>query len=109
MGAVSMYGNLLLNALDQWGDGLDGTALLEHARSCRGAVEHRSTYGKRNLDLLAAELAYDRALVRLCEYQGITVDASWFNHPALARLRLERQLAASGLDLAAYGTPGLSP
>jgi hypothetical protein len=99
-----MYADLLSSALDNWVE-LSGKALLDYARVCRDTVEHPGVYGAvRSSDLLVAEVAYDRALVRLCELQGIEVEASWFVHPAEARRRLEGDLAASGLDLT-LGSP----
>ncbi len=100
MGTVSMYVDVLSNALDGWADRLTDTELLDYVRSCRATLEHADPGGVgRSLELLAAEVAYDRALVRLCELKGITVDASWFVHPDAARRCLEHQLAALGLDL----------
>jgi hypothetical protein len=96
---MSMYADLLSSALDNWVE-MSGEALLDYARVCRDTVEHPGVYGAvRSSDLLVAEVAYDRALVRLCELRGITVEASWFVYPAEARRRLEGDLAASGLDL----------
>jgi hypothetical protein len=100
MDTVSMYVDVLSNALNGWAAELAGTELLDYARSCRDAVQDTDVCGAaRSLELLAAEVAYDRALVRLCELKGIAVDVSWFVHPDEARRCLEHQLAALGLDL----------
>ncbi len=98
-----MYADLLASALDAWVE-LSGPELEQYARACRDTVEHPGAYGAvRHADLLVAEVAYDRALVRLCELRGVEVDASWFVEPEAARQRLENDLATTGLDLAAGG------
>ena len=51
---------------------------------------------------LANEIAYDRALIRLCTASGIEAAPSDFGHPRVARDRLERELARAGIDLAAH-------
>jgi hypothetical protein len=96
---MTMYADLLASALADW-VGLNGRELENYARACRDTVERPGAYGAvRHSDLLVAEVAYDRALVRLCEVRGIEVHASWFVEPAAARRRLEIDLAAAGLDL----------
>jgi hypothetical protein len=50
-------------------------------------------------DALAAEIAYDRALIRLCERHEIKVDRTAFMHPREARMCLEADLSAAGVGL----------
>jgi hypothetical protein len=49
---------------------------------------------------LAAEIAYDRALIRMCEIHGIDVALTNFAYPKSERARIERMLALAGVDLA---------
>jgi hypothetical protein len=49
---------------------------------------------------LIHDVGYDCALIRLCSAVGIDVTASSFGRPREERARLERALAAGGLDLA---------
>jgi hypothetical protein len=51
---------------------------------------------------LAAEVSYDRALIKLCTANGIAADVVGFSHPGAERARLERELATAGIDLAAF-------
>ena len=100
MRIMSMYVDLLSQALGGGVTGLSGPALVDYARACRAAIEEPGSYGERKgLDLLVAEVTYDRVLVRLCELKGIAVDASWFVYPYEARQRLENDLAMSGVEL----------
>jgi hypothetical protein len=99
---MSMYVDLLSSALVSRVDQLRGDALLAYVLSCRaemlasGAQKGESAYAA-----LALEIAYDRALLKLCAEQGIAVKASEFSHPQAERRRLEGELAQAGLDLAA--------
>jgi hypothetical protein len=49
---------------------------------------------------LAAELSYDRALIKVCEAHSIDTTTRRFSHPKEERARLERELMAIGIDLA---------
>ena len=51
-------------------------------------------------DAIAAEVAYDRALVQLCGKCGIETETACFASPTTERQRLERELAIRGIDLA---------
>jgi hypothetical protein len=101
MVAMSMYVDILSSALGIWDDDLSDSALVEYALSCRAEVLR---VGSRQRDTayssLAIEVAYDRALVKLCETYDVPVMATNFFYPRAERARLERQLALSGLDLA---------
>jgi hypothetical protein len=101
MMTVSMYVDILSSALDGWVDEPTGTALVDYAVRCREEVLgigplHDNAYAS-----LAAEVAYDRALIKLCEMANVTVMTTDFAFPSQERARLERQLAAAGIDLAA--------
>ena len=48
---------------------------------------------------IAQELAYDVALVRLCQTRDIAFDQRAFAQPVVERRRLERALAAQGIDV----------
>jgi hypothetical protein len=97
-----MYVDILSSALEGWGDELDGTALVDHALWCRakmlGPVPNHSDSAYSSL---AAEIAYDRALIKLCEAKAIPVKAASFAFPYQERARLERKLATAGIDLVA--------
>ena len=54
---------------------------------------------------MVAEIGYDRALIKLCESNDITVMATSFAFPKKERARLERELAGAGIDLAALDRP----
>ncbi len=96
-----MYVDILSSALSEWGDELSGNALVDHALCCRTEMlcvapyHHDTAYSS-----LAAEIAYDRALFKLCEANGIPVAATSFAFPRQERARLESKLATTGIDLA---------
>jgi hypothetical protein len=97
-----MYVDILSSALDSWADELTGTALVDYAQCCRaemlGVGPH---HGDTAYSSLAAEVAYDRALIKLCETNGMLVEATSFAFPRQERARLEHELAAAGIDMAA--------
>jgi hypothetical protein len=104
MVTMSMYVDILTSALDGWGDELNGDALIDYALECRAEMlKVGPKHGDTAYSSLAAEIAYDRALVRLCETKNVTVFATNFSSPRRERSRLERQLASSGIDLTALG------
>lgn len=97
-----MYLDLLRGVLDDWGDGLSGPALVAYAVACR--TEMLAAGPRRGGDAhvaLAAEVAYDRALVKLCAERCIDVDLAEFSYPIRARSHLEAELAARGVHLSA--------
>jgi hypothetical protein len=100
--AMSMYVDILSSALDSWVDELIGTALVDYALVCRaemlGVGSHR---GDTAYSSLATEIAYDRALIKLCETNNVAVEATSFAFPRQERARLEHELAVTGIDLAA--------
>ena len=48
---------------------------------------------------IAAEVAYDSALVQVCGKYGIETEPARFASPTTERQRLERELALRGIDL----------
>lgn len=95
-----MYVDLLTRALDDWNSDLSEEALLDYVLSCRldmlisiPRYEH-DAYGA-----LAAELAYDRSLIKLSATKGISADVAWFFRPNEERRRLEHALTDAGVDL----------
>ena len=102
---MNMYTDLLSSILDDWVDSFTGEALVDYALVCRAemlASPSRNSDSPRDwsaFTALGAEIAYDRALIKLCAANGIEVSVEGFSHPAAERARLERQLAISGSDL----------
>lgn len=99
-----MYVDALSGALDAWDGELSGDALVDYVVACRahlllatGTGQGHSAY-----DFLAAEVAYDRALIRLCKDVGIAASVADFADPRPERSRLEGMLTARmGIDLPA--------
>jgi hypothetical protein len=101
---MSMYVDILSSALDTWVDELTGTALVDYALECRAEMlEVGANHGDTVYSSLAAEIAYDRALMKLCETLGMTVMVKRFANPRAERARLERELTVAGVDLPALG------
>jgi hypothetical protein len=99
-----MYSQILSSALDNWVDEPTGDALIDYALACRTEMlTPRGYHGESSLSSLAAEVAYDRALLKLCETHGIDVVDLDFLHPEVERARLEEALATAGLDLRGAG------
>jgi hypothetical protein len=106
MFAMSMYVDILSSALDTWVDELTGAALVGYALCCRAEMlDARPHLGATAYSSLAAEIAYDRALIKLCESNDVAVTATNFTFPKQERVRLERELAIAGIDLAALARP----
>ena len=97
---MSMYLDILSSALEGWEDELAGSALIDESLARRAEVlgnrHHRSSSTR---EALAAEVAYDRALISLCAEHGIEVVVSDFAYPEAERARLESKLARAGVDL----------
>jgi hypothetical protein len=95
-----MYVSLLRRSLDAWSDEFNNDDLLEHVLGCRletlAVAPHRegSVYSA-----LAAEVGYDRALIKLCEAHGISASPEHFDKPTEERRRLELALFDDGVDL----------
>ncbi len=95
-----MYVGILSSALDDWVDELTGAALVDYALCCRAEMLKAGTRSNQPAyALLAAEIAYDRALIKLCEANDVAVRATAFAFPRQERARLERELRAAGVDL----------
>jgi len=101
MGAVSMYVQILTSALEAGDLDVSGDELIEHALACRTRMlETGPTQGA--YEALAAEVAYDRALIHLCSYMGIASNPAAFADPPGERSRLESLLAREkDIDLVA--------
>jgi hypothetical protein len=102
---MSMYADILSQALNDWVDDLSGDALIEFAHVCRAQMLDSSLPSNTTSTALSAELSYDRALIKLCEAHGIDVKYASFAPPGEERARLERRLVAIGVDLVAL-SPG---
>jgi hypothetical protein len=99
---MSMYVDILCSALDSWVDKLTGSALVDYVLVCRADMLSTSpTNGDTAYSSLAAEVTYDRALIKLCEMNYVTVTATNFAFPRQERIRLERKLVTVGIDLVA--------
>jgi hypothetical protein len=97
-----MYTHLLLSVFDDWVDELTGSALVDYAVVCRAQMLASAPHRGESASLaLAAEVSYDRALIKLCIANGVEADALGFSHPGAERARLEHDLATAGIDLAA--------
>lgn len=97
---MSIYSEILIAAMEGRDPDLADNALLDHALSCRAALHsgHEGTEGRVDTRL-AAELAYDRALIWLAHSLGIDATARDFSRPRIARQRLERALTDKGIDV----------
>jgi hypothetical protein len=94
-----MYVDILSSVLDRWDTDLNGSALLDYAIECRSNLLNSGT-SEDACGLLAAEIAYDRALIRLCDEVGIEATATGFVDPYAERARVEDNLASiAGIDL----------
>ena len=99
---MSMYVDVLSSALESWGPDVDQDDLLDHVLACLLALPPSSPAGRQSANaMLAAEIAYDRALIKLAAAYGIDVAAGRFSRPRAERDRLERELVARGIDLRA--------
>jgi hypothetical protein len=97
-----MYTHLLASVFDDWVDELTGSALVDYALVCRDEMLASALHRRGSASLaLAAEVSYDRALIKLCIANGVEVNGLGFSHPARERERLEQELTAVGIDLAA--------
>jgi hypothetical protein len=95
-----MYVRVLCGALEEWDQELSDEDLFDYALACRAALPaHALGAGGWAQASLAAEVAYDRALINLAAIHGIDVHARNFAHPEIERLRLEVALARRGVDL----------
>jgi hypothetical protein len=98
---MSMYIDMLSSAVQAWDLELSSEELVEHALNCRvRMLATGPAHGASAYEALAAELAYDRALIHLCGDVGIGASPFDFDQPQEERARLEQTLAERGdLDL----------
>ena len=97
---MSMYVELLTRALAEWPSEIRDDTLVEYARNCRREMVRTSSRRQKGAyAALAAEIAYDRALVKLCLANDVVVAPDDFSHPEKERRELEVRLAERGLDL----------
>ena len=95
-----MYVTILSGALELWDADLEDDDLVDYVRICRADLPERDLgAGVWSETALAAEIAYDRALVCLAAQHGIDVAPKNFAHPRIERDRLELELVRLGVDL----------
>ncbi|HEY6426034.1 MAG TPA: hypothetical protein VIX84_02280 [Acidimicrobiales bacterium] len=100
---MSMYVAILSSALDDWVNDLSGKDLIEYALLCRQELRAVSSPRPGSAyTALAAEIAYDRALIALCTERGIDAHATSFVYPRAERQRIERVLRGEGVDLESW-------
>ena len=92
-----MYADILSSVLNDWVDELSGHALIDFTQVCRAQMLESA--GDTAAVALAAELSYDRALLKICEAHGIGTSTGRFTRPREERSRLEQELIAIGIDL----------
>ena len=78
---MSMYVGILASVLNDWVDELSGDDLVDFARVCRAQMLDTSPQRDSAATVLAAELSYDRALIKVCEAHGIDAIALRFSRP----------------------------
>jgi hypothetical protein len=100
---MTMYVDVLSDALRASKGGLTGEALVDHVVDSRvHMLSARLGSTPSAYDLLAAEIAYDVSLIRLCDDLGVDTGVADFANPLIERTRIEDVLADSrGLDLCA--------
>lgn len=95
-----MYVQLLSSALYEWVHELSGPPLIAEVRLRRAEMlapgGHDDAFA---CGILAAEVAYDCALIKLSAAMGIEATIEQFAHPPVERVRLERALANAGIDI----------
>jgi hypothetical protein len=101
MTSVSMYADILSNALANSPTELTVSELVNYGITLRDGIDHPGTYGRSAAEVLVAEIAYDRVLIRLCELHRIAVDPVAFIHPKEARHCLETRLESVGVNIVA--------
>ena len=98
-----MYVDILSSALDEWVTDLAGPELIEYAVLCRDELRAVAPPHASSADsaytALAAEIAYDRALIAICTEHGIYAHATTFAYPMEERKRIEALLVEEGIDL----------
>jgi hypothetical protein len=100
---MSMYVDMLSSALGAWDLELSAEELIDYALDCRAQMLTTGVaHGATAYEALAAEISYDRALIKLCANADIATAPASFERPEAERSRLERALAAQvEIDLVA--------
>jgi hypothetical protein len=102
---VAAYADLLTRALGTEGDACRSDDLLV-AEVIRSRARLQATSGDDPVaEVLARELSYDSALIRLCRALDVETEPVRFATPAPERARLERELERCGISLATTGDP----
>jgi hypothetical protein len=97
---MTMYVELLSSVHSDPLDALSGNALLECAVARRSEVLDRMSQTHAGAyDALSKEIAYDLALLKLCEVHDIEASVASYSDPRRARAQLEHALGAVGIDL----------
>jgi hypothetical protein len=101
---MSMYVELLSTVLEDesedQNEDQNESGLFQVALDCRSRLLDIRWFGTATAqEALAIEVAYDRALIRLCTAHGIDVAPARFAHPQAERDRLEQGLATLGIHL----------
>jgi hypothetical protein len=95
-----MYVELLSTVLDAESGETADERFLPAALDCRARMLDVAPRGASTAHhALANEISYDRALIKLCRAKGVDAVPARFAHPRAERARLERKLAAAGIDL----------
>ena len=97
---MGIYADIVTNELFEWVEVSSGDRLVDYVLACRAAMfAARATAAEDPFGLLAAEIAYDRALIKLCAERDIEIGDAEFASPRTIRLWLEYQLYRAGVDL----------
>ena len=97
---VSMYVDILSEALEGWSVELTEEALVHYVLACRAMLPSQEPgAGGSAHESLIAEVSFDRALISLAAANGVDVSPRNFLYPQIERRRLETALAARGIDL----------
>lgn len=100
---MSMYVDLLSEALDAWPNDSADIDLLEYTVRCRSEMLRAGPpHGGTAWELLVLEVAYDRALIKLSAAHGLFAVPTNFTFPTQERARLEAELATAGMNLASF-------
>jgi hypothetical protein len=97
---MTMYVEVHHRSLEKSDEAVADDSLLNHVLSLRAALPLRDLgAGVWSGEALAAEVAYDRALINLAARHGIDVAPVHFAHPRIERKRLEFELSCLGVSL----------
>jgi hypothetical protein len=94
-----MYRDLLTRALGKGGEGNRSDDLLLADLVDSRVRLHVTGMAAPVAEVLARELSYDGALIRLCESLDVRATPAWFESPRRERARLEHELLRRGILL----------